>query len=136
MTFTSPFQHKCPACTCDLFEHLQDKLFINAFTIRKFECPNCKTLLSWERDNNLLIVKYGFCFIICISIIFPIFSYFFGVINIGSLILMGVAAISSVLALFSLLRMQIAAHKMKHKSNQCINKKGGSRERLIKMVTS
>lgn len=117
MTFTLPFQHKCPVCSCDLYEHMQDKLFINAFTIRKFECPNCKTLLSWERDNNLLIVKYGFCFTICISIIFPIFSYFFGVINIGSLILMGFAAISSILALFSSLRMQIAAHKMEHKSN-------------------
>ena len=116
MTFTSPFQHKCPACTCDLFEHLQDKLFINAFTIRKFECPNCKTLLSWERDNNLLTVKYGFCFTIFISIIFPIFSYFFGVINIGSLILMGLAAISSVLALFSSLRMKITAHKMGNRS--------------------
>ena len=49
MTFTSPFQHKCPECTCDLYEHMQDKLFINAFTTQKFECPKCNTLFNKDQ---------------------------------------------------------------------------------------
>jgi len=107
MTFTSPFQHKCPECTCDLYEHMQDKLFINAFTNQTFECPECNTLLSWKKDHNLLTVKYGFSFILCVGFFFPVFSYFFGVINIGSLILMGLAALVSFIAMISLLRMKI-----------------------------
>lgn len=111
MTITSPFQHKCPVCICDLYEHIQGKFFINAFTAKNFECPKCNILLSWERNYNLLIAKYCFTFTICIGIFFPVFSYFFGVINIGSLILMGLAATLSILALVSLLRMKITVGK-------------------------
>ena len=107
MTFTSPFKHICPVCTCDLYEHMQDKLFINAFSNTYFKCPKCNALLSWERNYNFLIAIYGFIITICISVSFPVFSYFFGVINIGSLILMGLAAVSSVLALVGILRMKI-----------------------------